>query len=100
MQRLTKADCYIEVVMIAAREHDNEILLRAVAELAERVGPEAERLLGRMDIKTDGRGNIDRTDRRTWEQLLLKAGMILELLRRKEGPRRHDRPPTKRTCCA
>ena len=101
MQRLTKADCYVQVIMIAARVHDNEILQRAVVELAERVGPDAVRLLERTDIKADAWENIDRKDRRTWEHLLLTAGMILELLRRKERPRRHDRPPTTtHTCCA
>ena len=101
MQRLTKADCYVQVILIAARVHDNDVLLRAVAELAERVGLDALKILERVEPKADAWGKIDKKDRRTWKQLLFTAGMILELLRRKEARRRYDRPPaSKHTYCA
>lgn len=104
MQRVTKTDCYTEIIVLAAREHDNELLLQTVTELAtraaEHAGKEALRMLERVEPKTDAWGHIDRKDQQTRRRLLLTAGIILELLRRAEANRQYDRPPTKHTCCA
>ena len=105
MRRLTKADCYTEVIVMAAQKHDNELLLAVVAEMAHRVaaiiGPDVLQLMKGARPATDARGNIDKKDWKTRKRILFTAGMILELLRQKEDAERYDGPPIKKkTCCA
>lgn len=95
MTKATKAEYYLEVIMIAAKERDNEVLLQAVTELALRVGEcvgvEVLRLVADVELARDARGQIDRTDWQTRKRLLFTAGMLLEIMRRNELAGHRDR---------
>ena len=95
MERITKAECYLAIVKMAAEQIDNEVLLRVVSELAFRtadiIGPEPIMLLNDVDIARDAQGNIDRHDRETWKRLVLTAGKIVEAIYRREAKGRTER---------
>lgn len=94
MERITKAECYLAIVKMAAEQIDNEVLLRVVTELAIRtaeiIGPEPINLLYDVEIARDAQGNIDRTDRGTWKRLVLTAGKIVKAIYRREAKERRQ----------
>lgn len=101
MRKITKTECYLEIIKMAGHDIDNERMLRVVTSLAyhtaEYCGPDVILLLNNIKMVTDDRGNVDRYDPVMWKSICQTAGEIVARIWKKEDA---ERKRQRRTCNA
>ena len=92
MRRITKTECYMEILKLAAHDIDNERLLNIVTSLAlhsaKYCGPDVVLLLKNIKYATDDRGLIDRRDPEMWNSICRAAGEIVRAILERERKER------------